>query len=335
MMKIVSIILIAMLPSMASAFHINPLSRKSESIDSKSGLMDFISENVHEIITNKGRKIFLTECEASENKSGCEYERNLMNGKVIQDSLLRGIWWNDDPNQDLYKARQAIWLGHMKDAEHRAKKGVRIDGRYMMHYRSHYGDLQFLHSMASKDGEDPHKTKENIFMWAEFAYKISIGEIARRDKFSEVKIDRIKNYFGGRHAEWEINWILQPRYLLTDTKNDFQEHALGTLLHMVEDSYSEAHVTRSYSSTEKCKSGRILSFQSYTKQSPSLHSKADTFSGYKAVKYSDGSSPELTAARLISFSHRKASWEKEVRPYLDGIVYCFDGDLEKSGPGNY
>ncbi|MFQ2470377.1 hypothetical protein ACK312_19025 [Aeromonas caviae] len=333
--KLVIIILVALLSPTASAFHLNPANRKSENRDHKNKFFDLISENVHEQITNKGREIFLRECESSENKKGCAYERKLMNGRVIQDSLLRGVWWNDDPNQDLYKAKQVIWFGHMKDAERRAKKGVRIDAAYMMQYRSHYGDLQFLHSMASMDGKKASDTKEDILMWAEFSYKLSIGEISSGDKFSEVNIDRIHKYFGGRHAEWKINWIFQPKYLLVDTPNDFQEHALGTLIHMVEDSYSEAHVARSYVSTEKCRSGRILSFHSYTKQNPSLHSKADTLAGYNSVKNASESSPELAVAKLISFSHSKASWEREVRPYLDGIVYCFDGDPEGSGPGNY
>lgn len=334
MKRISGIILLSSLLSSVMAFHLNPVNRKFESVDQNNRFLDRFSENVHERITNKGREVFLKECEAIEDKRGCAYERNLMAGKVIQDSLLRGVWWNDDPNQNLYKGRQAIWFGHMKDAKRRAKNGVNINGAYKMQYRSHYGDLQFLHSMASMDKEKADKTKEDILMWAEFSYKVSTGEITSGDTFSSVKIDRLYQYFK-RQSDWKINWILEPRYLLVDTQNDLQEHALGTLVHMVEDSYSESHVARSYLATTKCKAGRILSFHSYTHQNPSAHGKADTWSGYMSRSYPERSSPESVIAKLIAFSHRKASWEMEVRPYLDNVVYCFDGDPEESGTGSY
>lgn len=334
MKKYIALLLIYLISLPTMAFHLNPANRQPANINHHDSLLDVISENVHERITSEGRNIFLKECETANDKSGCKYEKDLASGSLIQDSLIRGVWWNDDPNQDLYKGRQIIWIGHMHDAERRAKKGVDINGDYMMQYRSHYGDMQFLHSMASRDGENAEETKAKILMWAEFAYKISTNEIASESTFSDVNISNLSRYFK-RQSKWKIKWILQPRYFLTDTKNDFQEHALGTLLHMIEDSYSDSHIDRDHVGTPMCPQGRILSFHSYTNQRTTLHSNADTWKRYLSVEYPIGFSPADVTAKIIAFSHRKASWHDEVLPYLNNVVFCFDGAPEKSGPGRF
>ena len=41
--------------------------------------------------------------------------------------------------------------------------------------RSHYGDLQFLHSMGCKKDEDPKETKRKIMIWLEVMYKLACG----------------------------------------------------------------------------------------------------------------------------------------------------------------
>ena len=74
----------------ALAFQINPLNRKSDGAEHSTGLLSRVSGNVHERITNKARIIFLENCCLVANKSGCAYEQNLMSGRVIQDSLIRG-----------------------------------------------------------------------------------------------------------------------------------------------------------------------------------------------------------------------------------------------------
>jgi len=50
--------------------------------------------------------------------------------------------------------------------------------QYALIYRVHFGDMQFLHSMGSWDGELARDTKSRVMIWAEFTYRFAKGEIA-------------------------------------------------------------------------------------------------------------------------------------------------------------
>jgi len=288
---------------------------------------------VHEIITRQARQQYLQACAATDRAEACRHE--FLPQRVIQDSLVRGVWWNDDPNQTLYKAWAPRWLAYMHDAHRRASNSTKIDDSYMMQYRSHYGDMQFLHSMASANQETASDTRQRILMWGEFAYRVSLGEFSQKTRFQDVPVAGLDHYFGGRHANWEIRWILQPRYLLRDSPRDFEEHALGSLLHMVQDSYSAAHVERRLSPSEACPAGSIVGFNSYTDQNPSRHGQADVWKSFASVHYGSGVlGPVEASARLIEFSRRKADW-KEVKDFLQDQVYCFDATPRDADDGGW
>src|SRR5438876_120090 len=42
--------------------------------------------------------------------------------------------------------------------------------------RSHFGDLQPIHAMASQDGETAAKTQKEIMMWEEFTWRVAAKE---------------------------------------------------------------------------------------------------------------------------------------------------------------
>ncbi|MBO2658124.1 hypothetical protein [Shewanella algae] len=332
MKKIVLVCLLAA-TSPANAFHINPSNKSNAEASSEGHFLDMISEPVHEGLTRSARVLFWEQCDGmSEIPSYCGSERKAP--KTIYDSIIRGNWWADDPNQNLYKARQAVWLGYMVDAEKIAKSGKdTIDQTYKMHYRSHYGDMQFLHAMAFKDGVAAAETKSKIYMWMEFLYRMATGEIVSSTKFSDVKVKGIEHYFN-RHQHWEVRWVMQPRYLLAH-KNDFSEHALGAMLHLVQDSYSTSHVERVFEPTGKCQNGYINRFFSYSHQSSKKHGKSDTREGYHKTAYPKSSNPVTVGAQLIMFAKSKAGWESEVVPYLDSIVFCLSDSAMESGPGDF
>lgn len=318
--------------TIANAFHLNPANRRPSMTVEDRHILDKISEPVHEALTRKTREAYWDRCRQVQNSPWCSEGKN--ESLTINDSLIRGVWWSDDPNQNLYKGRQVVWLGYMYDAEKRAKSGnYKIDDRYMMQYRSHYGDMQFLHSMATKDGEDATVTKQNILMWAEFLYQIATGKIGRETTFNQVSVIGLSNFFN-RQSDWQLQWILQPRFRLS-RPDDFSEHGLGILLHLIQDSFSAAHVDRDFASTEKCRSGQISQFFSYTNQNSKLHGMADTWSGYGLSKFPQGANPIDVGAEIIWFARRKADWEKEVRPYLDMTVFCLADDPKSAGPGKY
>jgi hypothetical protein len=318
----------------SSASNLNPLKRDViESTNYNKSLLDKIGEPVHEFITRKAREQFWARCQKEMSQSSmCSLAQ--VHPKTINDSLIRGVWWNDDPEQDLYKARQLRWFTHMTDAKQRAKSSkYNIGYKYYLVYRSHYGDMQFLHSMASKEGETADTTKNNMFKWLEFVYNISIGNITRNQKFSEVDLKISKEYFPNKQ-DWEIDWELQPRYRLKNEKLDFKLHALGSFLHIIQDSYSAAHTSRNYKKTNTCPKGTLESFNSYTYQDSSEHKKADTMDAFNSVDFND-SGPIETSAEIMWLVSENADWRDKVIPYLEKNVFCLSDKDHKSTHGGW
>ena len=144
--------------------------------------VDGFTEPVHEGIT---QKMF-----------GCDADvKDCLNSGRATDYVLTGVRWNDDPPFRLdpsteipksCKAQETIrfttqprcWATLFQNAAKRAAAGEDLDDRNhspLLH-RSHFGDLQFIHAMASKDGEMAEETQRNILMWAEFTWRVALGE---------------------------------------------------------------------------------------------------------------------------------------------------------------
>lgn len=52
--------------------------------------------------------------------------------------------------------------------------------------RFHFGDLQFLHAVASRDGETAGQTQQSVMMWEEFTWKVAIGTYVLDTKLQHV-----------------------------------------------------------------------------------------------------------------------------------------------------
>lgn len=311
------------------AYKLNPLNR-SYSEEQKNHFAKNISESVHEKITVKALESYQKKClERNIDSKSCL--SNLNNVSFKYNPIIRGNWWSDDPNQMLYKAKHAAWLTQMQDAERRAKNKTEINDKYKMLYRTHFGDMQFMHSMASKDGESPYVTKKNILMWTEFLYKISTGELDRNSKFKDININELNQFFN-RHKNWEIQWILQPNYRLK-RQDDFKLHALGALLHTVQDSYSASHTERIFNINSSCTNGKINKFLSYTNQNKDNHTLADNHSSYNNSLI-QSNNPLKASEQLIEFSMQKADWTTTVEPYLSNVVFCLNNP-EPSSAGRF
>lgn len=142
--------------------------------------------------------------------------------------------------------------------------------------RSHFGDLQFLHSMAAVDGEPAEDTRKKIMQWAEFAYRVSAGDIRTGSRIaSERDVGSVAAFFPKFGMDVGSLFIQGTK---PNTPERVKEIAFGSLLHMVEDSFSRAHVDREHPRQVDGKwvPGAIRSFHSYAHQHHDKHSGADT-----------------------------------------------------------
>ena len=232
---------------------------------------------------------------------------SLKNDPAFLSNIIKGVRWNDDP-LSMAKRRPQDFYIYYKDSCGRSEQ---VDPSWDMLYRTHCGDMQFLHAMASKSSESAINTKELMLMWAEFSYRIAAGDIDKDLRFRSVgkklgkRSSTLFNYVMTLDGRVRMEW--QPETLFTldckralsvdgffntgrptklkckDTNNQYsaeaiQNIALGSLLHLIQDSFSSSHVLREGSAVGVSKisgAGTINQFGIYTAQDEKSHGHAD------------------------------------------------------------
>ena len=211
----------------------------------------------------------------------------------------KGVVWNDDPHSFLPE--------HPEDFALHGKIGCNfknVTNHFDLYYRSHCGNLQFLHAMASHKNEPAIVTKNAILAWIEYCYKIAIDNNNDIFELMKLKLEEIDGKLSDNGADmirervkateqrigwsasgifnfkcdriFKISWrILLLEFTDLDCPDKGHEYgprevrniALGSMLHTIQDSYSKGHVFRS-------KEG-IRQFGLYSSQKAKCHLKAD------------------------------------------------------------
>jgi hypothetical protein len=288
---------------------------------------------------------------------GCEGQdcRILQAGqKSAPPAVLAGSRWNDTPPFTLLKTSTEFcpvdkvitimnypecWGTLFRDARKQAQAGRNYGNAplTLVLYRSHFGDMQFLHSMASGEQESARETKQKIMAWAEFLYKIALGEISRGTSIKKTGIPGIDSLFTYRYDTVQTLFVSDsPREYRED--DNLHLFAMGALLHMVADSFSDSHVERGDQFGHECKNasgkrnpGWIKQFHVYNLQDSSAHSEAETDQAL-ADKLECDTSPVDAGQAIMEYYNRKAPWE-ELRVYLD-CVYDLANPNAPAGPGD-
>jgi hypothetical protein len=301
---------------------------------------DMFTHPVHESITNQ---IY-----------GCTDDDELCgeaNGNYAPEAVLAGARWNDNPpfklesggekiscplNTTIKLPRQSkCWYGLFKDAEkHANETSYDAKSGKVILYRIHFGDMQFVHSMASRDNEPAQKTRDDIMMWAEFTYKVAHGDIERGTAMDATGINRLDKLLAGKGLTVQMLFVRGDGDLQND--ESVQQFAFGSLLHMIEDSFSPAHTDRNDPPGTQCpgnfdQPGKIKSFHSYVNQDKRLHSKMDVYKAVERDKVESGANVVYVGKALKSLYDSKKSWE-EVRPFIE-CLYDMENPAALSGPG--
>jgi hypothetical protein len=304
-----------------------------------------IGEPVHEEITNR--------------ILGCEGDADICGAPDLEPKnayVLAGVRWTDDPPFRFEKGQgkyggcepgatvrlvtfPRCWANIFKDGEARAREGGTLDANTApLLLRSHFGDMQFLHSMASRDSEPAAKTRERILMWAEFTWRVALGEYSPSTRVRDVPVNGLTEFFGSK------GWSIQDLFALGNPyvrkPDNMSELAFGSLLHMVEDSFAGGHVERAMpDSREKCVEtsrehpvpGRIVEFHSYGQQDPKKHGEDDARSAF-SKHWSEAKPNVIDIGRSLNdYFVRRAPWN-EVKPYID-CIFALDKDVRLASAG--
>lgn len=215
--------------------------------------------------------------------------------------LIHGARWNDDPNNSFRTDSGFTWVVWMFAAGEEAKHGG-VKSIDPLQYRSHYGDLQFLHAMA-QGGDANHTTRDHILDWSHFAYDVATGELATNVPLVKAaKTYPFAQAFASSKlkAEWTVKTLFlnaldykgKGKTISGFSDADVPMIALGALLHTVQDSYSASHTQRERKETgSSSEIGRVVSFLDYTQQNPRCHSHEDMQDGWLASGSTDLDNP--------------------------------------------
>lgn len=318
---------------------------------------------VHEEITQLGLGCPVSNSELTENMSCYGKDRPFATPFVIY-----GVRWNDLPPFRLeesqgkgckklsgqaacmpsqtvrFSTQPECWVCLFKQANETARtkkisqcqKGAGyVTGNLMT--RSHFGDLQFLHSMANHDGVAAEVTRDKIMGWLEFAWRVARKEYGPDRTLDTIDIPVIKEHLGC------TGWTIERLYILgraDKLRPRLHQIAFGSLLHTVQDSFAAGHTQRELPSlTDQCEAtglprpGRIQTFHSYASQDSAEHDHEDRRDAMtEAAK--DRWPDAVEATRQFSaFYESGATWEV-VRPYAE-CVFSLADKPTASGAGPF
>ncbi len=275
--------------------------------------------------------------------------------------VIAGVRWNDDPPFQL-RSDQArgtsckttyadgrlvtirfitqprcwgeLFLAAEKQIKANPEKAFELANQSVLPLRSHFGDLQFIHSMASTNGEDPAETRRKILNWAEFTWGVVGGDYGLGTWLKDVKLPVIEQFFG------TSGWRVQELFTLGDPslRAHLGDIAFGSLLHMVEDSFAAGHVDRMEPANgDQCAAsqhrapGPIQEFHSYAQQDSAKHADADSRTAFVNNRLT----PDVVdvGRTLVALRNAKADWT-EVGPYLE-CVYQLAPTVRNASAGNF
>jgi len=162
--------------------------------------------------------------------------------------------------------------------------------------RGHFGDLQFMHSMAP-EGQSAEESYKHIRMWMEFAYRVSRHEFDLKSDVSQVSVSGMKTFFvrGAR----KVGDLFDYRF----TYPRAGAVALGQMLHIAQDSFARCHTRRDLN-------GQIIQFLSYLHQDTSSHRAHDNDMVYVESLERLPLNPISFAKELLEMRAADKSWEE-------------------------
>lgn len=240
------------------------------------------------------------------------------------DAVVDGVRWNDDPNNFFHSLQHATWFYWMLDAG-RMEKVKRTDP---LQYRSHYGDLQFLHAM-SPAGQSYAQTRQHVLDWTRFAYDVATGRIRAEAPLAKLESDyAFARHFSGlkKKADWTVKDLFanigdyKKLGTLKLTEQQVQAVALGALLHTVQDSFSTSHVER------EGPDHRVVSWLDYGSQHGACHSQGDDEIGFLSSPQALEAPVVANSAWIVNAAGRKIRWEDGVAARFADVIFPVVGE---------
>jgi hypothetical protein len=240
---------------------------------------------------------------------GTGYQSNYMTERPWPDpksrlrytrAIIHGTWWNDDPLRYLWAqggdfrdgARSAFDATYRNLPTYQGGGSCQVSPDKHLFRRSHFGDLQHLHFMTGTEGRTANQrvqeTTDLALGWMQFAYEVATGRL----KPEEPLVGVLGKFEGVPSAEdvAQNNCVTtvanaQVRTLFTPRDKTWEKYrqaftpdiALGSMLHVMQDSFSPAHTCRIVVSESDRTYSVIADVYNYSTQRSSSHAQLDLY----------------------------------------------------------
>lgn len=185
-----------------------------------------------------------------------------------------------------------------------------------------------MHSLGAYDGESAGAIVDRMKMWVEFLWGVATGTTPTGVYIRDLDHPDLVNYFPGDLTATNLfaTGIVKVR-------KDPGKVAMGALLHIAQDRFSEAHTERDLESGAQCgntgydKPGQIQRFHSYTKQSSASHDEADTVKALALHTMQISPSAVDVSRAFLTLWNENKPWS-EVSEFCDCVFDVKDREVE-------
>jgi hypothetical protein len=296
--------------------------------------------------------------------------------KFDRKEMEKAVRHPDDPVGELSFGNLfglARWLWNMAVSECEGKNKNISTG---LRCSTHYGDFQFMHSMSSVENTSPNVTKQKIVAWA--SYLLQIMENRTLSDGTEFIAQNYCSYWDNEKSKrnpianamipdgttgfpcildngepWSIATMFAFKCSNTIVNCDvdlssrnIKQKALGSLFHLIQDSYSQGHVRRG-----KCCEGvleeqlsiyncePIRQFNVYSNQNKARHKASDKapVAGQTCIEASEVHGPIVAGAQIFWILRNQELDFKtisQITSYVDSNIFGLSDDATTSSKGS-
>lgn len=264
-------------------------------------------------------------------------------------AIIFGTWWNDDPlmltlgqGTNFSKGGIHSWraIFQARDTYRGGRSECQVKADIHLARQSHLGKLQHLHFMRPLDTGNTSReqhiqtTVDNALTWMSFTYQVATGDLAPDASISPEMEQKLSL------PSIAENFCVEPesvkvRTLFTPISNDKDiplrdrrtpEIALGSMLHVLQDSFAPAHACRVSRAVGTAKQALLVDVDAYRVEDKARHSLRDGYPDWFIAHLKSGqhvyeNDPVAVGAWLIAAVDAKRPWS-EVEAHLRATIFA-------------
>jgi len=263
-------------------------------------------------------------------------------------AVIFGTWWNDDPlmltwgeSIDFLRGGYKVWsVFQPKRAKYAgAQSKCGVDADVHLGKASHLGNLQHLHFMTTEKNTDISArdqridiTMQKAMEWMSFAYQVATGDISpdqtlTAENEAQLSLPSIALNHCVNSSNVKVRTLFARQGQTIEERNKrTPDIALGSMLHILQDSFSPAHACRVRREVDGKRQALLRDVENYALQNKHVHRSLDQYPHWFLEYLKTGhrlyeNDPISVGAWLMSAVDRKLPWT-EVEAHLRKTIFA-------------